>query len=602
MHVATSFAIPVLETEAEIRRASARAGIDRLCGQARAIAVAGFVVALCVWLLFYWHGRSPWVLAWAVAIHAAQAGWWSVVRGSRRDDARSVAAGVWLRRYRIALFFVALAWGVSPFILLAPDELATAAFLVIVLLAVAVAGAGAVAADRACVYLWLLPIATPLPLLLAWHGGTAYLALAVVVVVFATLQLRLVLAHHRLLSTTLRAQVENAALVERLHRQMELTAQASRDKSRFLASASHDLRQPLHALSFFGATLERRMAGSTDQPLIYNMMRSIEALDKSFGAILDISKLDAGAIEPHVQSFPIRDLFRRLQMSFAGQAEEAGLQLRFCPGGKVVTSDPQLLERILGNLVQNGLRYCRPGSGVLVVARRRRGGVSIEVWDGGIGIAEAELPKIFDEFYQVANPQRDRTKGLGMGLAIVKRLSALLGHELSVRSRPGAGSVFRIWVARVHAEQMDEFAVAAETLPGALDEARTVLLLDDEEAIRTSVGELLAEWGFEVIAASTTAEAIAAARKRHGAIDVVVSDLRLRGGEDGLRAIEQIRHACGFDVPGAARHRRHGSRPGAPRARERTHRALQAGPAQGAADRPEEARLSRASAPQRLSQ
>jgi signal transduction histidine kinase/CheY-like chemotaxis protein len=549
VHVATSLAIPALEAEAKLRHRSMRVEIARLCEQARSVALAGAVVALCVWLLFYWHGRTPWVLAWAAAIHAAQAGWWAVLRGLRRDVAGTVAAEVWLGRYRLALFVVALTWGISPLMLLAPDELASAAFLVVVLLAVAVGGVGAIAADRACVYLWLLPIATPLPLLLAWHGGTVYLALAVVVVAFAALQLRLVLAHHRLLSATLRAQVENAALVERLHRQMELTAQASRDKSRFLASASHDLRQPLHALSFFGATLERRMAGSIDQPLIYNMMRSIEALDKSFGAILDISKLDAGAVEPHVQSFPIRDLFRRLQMSFAGQAEEAGLQLRFLPGGKVVTSDPQLLERILGNLVQNGLRYCRPGNGVLVVARRRRDGVSIEVWDGGIGIAEAELPKIFDEFYQVANPQRDRSKGLGMGLAIVKRLSALLGHELSVRSRPGLGSVFRIWVARVHAEQMDEFAVAAETLPGALDEARTVLLLDDEEAIRTSVGELLAEWGYEVIAASTIEDAIGAARRRHGAIDIVVSDLRLRGGEDGLRAIEQIRQACGFDVP-----------------------------------------------------
>ncbi|HEX7435525.1 MAG TPA: hybrid sensor histidine kinase/response regulator, partial [Caldimonas sp.] len=276
---------------------------------------------------------------------------------------------------------------------------------------------------------------------------------------------------------------------------------------------------------------------------------SIEALDKSFGAILDISKLDAGAVEPHVQSFPIRDLFRRLQMSFAGQAEEAGLQLRFRPGGKVVTSDPQLLERILANLVQNGLRYSRPGAGVLVGARRRRGGISLEVWDAGIGISEAELPKVFAEFYQVANPERDRSKGLGMGLAIVKRLSELLGHELTVRSRPGAGSVFRVWVARVHAEQMDEFTVGAETLPGALDDTRAVLLLDDEEAIRTSVGELLAEWGYEVIAVSTTADALAAAKRRDGMIDVIISDLRLRDGEDGLRAIEQIRQACGFDVP-----------------------------------------------------
>jgi CheY-like chemotaxis protein len=291
------------------------------------------------------------------------------------------------------------------------------------------------------------------------------------------------------------------------------------------------------------------MAGSIDEPIIHNMMRSIEALDTSFGAILDISKLDAGAVEPHVQSFPVRDVFRRLQMSFAGQAEESGLQLRFRPAGKVVTSDPQLLERVLGNLVQNALRYCRPGGGVLVAARNRGSGIDLEVWDTGIGISESELPKIFAEFYQVANPERDRGKGLGMGLAIVERLTHLLGHRLTVHSRLGCGSVFRVWVERPYPEPMAEFAVGAETLPGMLDDSRTVLLIDDEEAIRTSVGELLTEWGYSVIATSTIAEAVQAARDRQGLVNILVSDLRLRQGEDGLRAIEEVRAACGFQVP-----------------------------------------------------
>ena len=382
--------------------------------------------------------------------------------------------------------------------------------------------------------------ADPTSLLLAAVG---------IAVALAAVNGALLWVHGRLRRTTRRAQVDNAALVQRLNQQIELTAQASRDKSQFLASASHDLRQPLHALSFFGATLERRLAGSVDEPLIHNMMRSIEALDRSFGAILDISKLDAGAVPAHVQSFPVRDLFRQLQLGFGGQAEEAGLQLRFHAGGKVVTSDPQLLERILGNLVQNALRYCKPGGGVLVAARSRAGGVSLEVWDTGIGISESELPRIFAEFYQVANPARDRSKGLGMGLAIVKRLAQLLGHELTVRSHTGRGSVFRVWVERSHPEPMDAFVVGAETLPGAIDGSRTVLLIDDEEAIRTSVGELLAEWGYAVLAVATIADAVQAAQQRQGLIDIVISDLRLRTGEDGLRAIEQVRRACGFNVP-----------------------------------------------------
>jgi signal transduction histidine kinase len=540
---------PATSAEEQPRTALARAGVERLYGHVATTTLAGILVAICTWPLFYWHGRQAQVLVWAVLVHAAQAGSVLLLWAFRRDSAACTDAAPWRRRCRVALALTALAWGIAPILFMPVNDLAYAALLALVLLGMAGAGVVAIAADRVAILLWLVPIATPLPLVLLWYAGDGYLALAFVAVTWTALHLRLALAQNHQLAATLRAQIDNSALVARLHHQMELTAQASREKSQFLASASHDLRQPLHALSFFGATLERRMAGSVDQPLIYNMMRSIEALDKSFGAILDISKLDAGAVEPHVQSFPIRDLFRRLEMSFAGQAEEAGLQLRFRTGGRVVTSDPELLERILGNLVQNALRYSRPGTGVLVGARRRRGGVSLEVWDAGIGIGEAELPRIFAEFYQVANAERDRGKGLGMGLAIVKRLSELLGHELTVRSKLGAGSVFRVWVSRIHAEQMDEFTVGAETLPGALDDTRAVLLLDDEEAIRTSVGELLAEWGYKVIAVATIADALAVAKRREGLIDIIVSDLRLRDGEDGLRAIELLRQACGFDVP-----------------------------------------------------
>jgi signal transduction histidine kinase/CheY-like chemotaxis protein len=545
----TSAGLAIPEVDAQLQHELVRAEVKRLYDNATTAAGAAFITALCFWLLYYQHTGSPAVLLWALIVHLTQAGRLVLLMAFKRDAAAAVPAATWRHRYRVALLTAAVAWGLAPVLFLPPDDLAYASMMMLVLLGTAVGGVTTIATDRPSVYLWLLPVLTPLPLALVWHYSAVYLTLALLTTAFAALNLRLVLGQNHLLSTTLRAQFENAALVRRLHQQMELTAQASREKSQFLASASHDLRQPLHALSFFGATLERRMAGSIDQPLIYNMMRSIEALDKSFGAILDISKLDAGAVEPHVQSFPVRDVFRRLQMSFAGQAEEAGLQLRFKPGGKVLTSDPQLLERILGNLVQNALRYCRPGGGVLIAARDRQGGVSLEVWDTGIGISESELPKIFAEFYQVANPERDRSKGLGMGLAIVKRLSELLGHELTVRSKPGSGSVFRVWVERAHPRQMDEFAVGAETVPGALDDSRSVLLIDDEEAIRTSVGELLAEWGYEVIATSTIDEAVQAARRRHGVIDVVISDLRLRQGEDGLRAIEQVREACGFDVP-----------------------------------------------------
>ena len=534
-----------------IDREVLRSEVERVYENAAFAASGGFASALVLWIIFYQRDQAPLILAWAAIIHLAQALRLGVVLAFKRKPARHRDPLRWLQRYRLTLLAVAVGWGAAVPMLLPDNNLAYAALLVFALLGVAVTGISGIAPDRMSVFLWLLPIAAPVPVALLWRSSeTSYLALALLAVVFVAVNLRFALAQNRIFSNALRAQFENAALVRRLNDQIELTEQASLDKSRFLAAASHDLRQPLHALSFFGSTLEKRMSSSVDQPLIFNMMRSIEALDKSFNAILDVSKLDAQAVDPHPQAFALRDLFRRLQMSFGGQAEAAGLQLRFKPGGKIVRSDPQLLERALANLVHNGLNHCR-GGGVTVLARNWRGGVNIEVWDTGIGIAESELPKIFGEFYQVANPERDRNKGLGIGLAIVSRVTRLLGHRLTVQSRVGRGSLFRIWVkgSELLEGDMGEFAVGSETVPMRIDDVRTILFLDDEEAIRSSVSEQLRHWGYTVLAAATIEEARRAALAHDSVIDIVISDLRLRGGEDGLHAIAQIRDICGYTVP-----------------------------------------------------
>ena len=538
------------EPEPDIEREVMRAGVERLYENALAAAAGGFVCALVLWLVFHQHLHAGIVLVWAVLIHVAQSLRLGVVLAFKHTRARRREPAVWLHRYRATLLAVSAAWGLAPLLFLPGGDLAYAALLALVLLGMAVTGISGIAPDRTSVFLWLLPLALPVPVALVWRAGgdTSYLAIAALAVVFVAVNLKFVLAQNHMLSTALRAQFDNAALVRRLNHQVELTEQASLDKSRFLAAASHDLRQPLHALSFFGSTLEKRMVHSVDQPLIFNMMRSIEALDRSFNAILDVSKLDAQAVEPRAQAFPLRDLFRRLQMSFGGQAEAAGLQLRFKPGGKIVRSDPQLLERALANLIHNALTYCREG-GVVVVARNWRGGINVEVWDTGIGIPEAELPKIFAEFYQVANPERDRNKGLGIGLAIVSRLTLLLGHRLTVQSRVGRGSLFRIWIKGSDLEDISEFTVGSETVPTRIDDTCTILFLDDEEAIRTSVSEQLRHWGYTVLAAATMDEARRAVLNHESTIDIIISDLRLRGGEDGIHAIAQIRELCGFTVP-----------------------------------------------------
>ncbi|WP_298234331.1 hybrid sensor histidine kinase/response regulator [uncultured Azohydromonas sp.] len=358
----------------------------------------------------------------------------------------------------------------------------------------------------------------------------------------------LALHRHRHWRAQATVQLEREERLCALGTERDQALRADRDKTRFLANASHDLRQPVHAIGLFAATLEKRLRGTGDEPYIRNLIRCIEALERSFNAMLDVSRLDAGSVEPAQQTFPLRDVFRRLHMQFAGQAELAGLNLRFSPGGKCVRSDPQLLERLLANLVQNALKYTEKG-GVVVVARSTATHVNIEVWDTGVGIGATELPRVFDEFYQVGRGGRSRAQGLGMGLAIVKRLAQLLGHELSVVSQPGRGTMFRVGVARAEREAPQDAAGPDCTLPMPEAASRTVLVIEDEEPIREALGALLREWGHRVVLAASAREAVMAQRTQALPPDLILSDLHLGEGPDGIAAIEALRHHWRCELP-----------------------------------------------------
>jgi len=304
----------------------------------------------------------------------------------------------------------------------------------------------------------------------------------------------------------------------------------------------------VHALGLFAATLDRRLRGTRDEPLVRNVVRSIEGLDRSLNAMLDVSRLDAGAVEPNFQHFPLRDLFRRLHMQFAGQAELAGLSLRFSPGGKWATSDPHLLERILGNLIQNAMKYTVRG-GVVVVARSTATHFNIEVWDTGVGITATELPRVFDEYYQIGGHASLRQQGLGMGLAIVKRLVCLLGHRLTVVSQPGRGTMFRLGIEQRGAPEVQDLTAPADTLPMPAGRARTVLIVEDDNAVREGLALLLEESGYAALQACGLEEARQILRVQELPPDLLLTDLRLGPGQGGLAVIGEVRRECGFDVP-----------------------------------------------------
>ena len=400
-----------------------------------------------------------------------------------------------------------------------------------------------------------LSLVTPwLPLAAAAGAGLAsgFVAIWLTAGLLASLAcLATAWARHRSFSRELRRLLALEARTRALEAERDAALRTDQEKSRFVAIASHDLRQPVHALGLFAATLQKRLQHTPDEPLVRNFLRAVEDLERSFNSMLDISRLDGSNATPLMHTFPLRDLFRRLQMQYAGQAELSGLGLRFSTGGKSVTSDPQLLERIIGNLVQNAIKYTTQG-GVVVVARSTTTHVNVEVWDTGAGMAASELPRVFQEFYQVAPGRRDRSHGLGMGLAIVKRLAVLLGHRLEVASRPGRGTMFRVGIAIGTLPGIQDDLAPADTRPMAVDQPQMVLIVEDEEPIREGLRVLLQEWGYQTITAASAAEAEQAVLALEGRVDLVLSDLQLSpqpGAPDGVAVVESVRRLCGYAVP-----------------------------------------------------
>jgi two-component system, sensor histidine kinase len=528
------------DTQQRVAQAAVRAVRDALRRLWATTALAIAALLGCQW----WLGgvvSSVWIVA---ALAAAACG--SAASVLRFDASQSPATRPLQRLWAGAVALMMVMLAAAPWAM--PADAASVVPWLVAFIVTAAAIAGAVALTPLPA---LAAASAVLPLsagLFEWlRGGVASAPLALVCVFGAVFVALVALLQHRAWHTAALAAIKQQQRVRALESARDAAMKADQEKSRFLAIASHDLRQPVHAIGLFAATLEKRLEGSAEEPLVRNLTQAIDGLDRSFNVMLDISRLDAGAIEPRVQHFPVRDLFRRLHMHFAGQAEQKNMALRFSPGGKSISSDPQLLERILGNLVQNALKYTERG-GVVVVARSTTTHTHIEVWDTGIGICASDLPKVFDEFYQVGQGQRVRTQGLGMGLAIVKRLARLLGHELIVSSRPGCGTMFRLRIALGGLPDIQDVTAAADTLPMPILQARTVIVLDDEEAIREGLCLLLHEWGYEAVAAGTIAQAVHAVETLESPPDLILSDLHLGEGPDGIAGIEAIRRRCGFNV------------------------------------------------------
>ncbi|MBC8720539.1 hybrid sensor histidine kinase/response regulator [Paraburkholderia sp. 31.1] len=349
------------------------------------------------------------------------------------------------------------------------------------------------------------------------------------------------MSYRKLFRQVVQARVDQQYLAESLAAQKRVAEEASLAKTRFFAAASHDLRQPLHAIGLLAASLNDPTAtpaqhAKTAGHIVYN----VEALNQLFNQVLDLARLESGVTQVIRLHFRLSELFDRVGSQYRPQAAAKGLALRIAPTTMVVYDDPVLLERVLSNLLSNAVRYTEQGAIWLGLRRagRQKGGY-IEVRDSGVGIAPQEHERIFEEFYQVENPQRDARQGHGLGLPTVRRLVGLLGGELQLRSAPGRGSVFRFAVQAGDASGIVA-SLNDSVAGGPAAQGRRVLCIDDEPSILEGLASLLERWGCDVRGARDEAGALAALADSF-VPDAVLCDYQLANHRTGAQALSAIR-------------------------------------------------------------
>lgn len=324
--------------------------------------------------------------------------------------------------------------------------------------------------------------------------------------------------------------------------------EANQSKTRFIAAASHDLLQPLNAARLFVSALAETEQSAKSRTLIDNIEIAFESVERLLAALLDISRLDAGVMRPEPVDVPIMALLKPLVAEFAPIAEKKHLRIRLVPCSAVVRTDPNLMSRVIRNLLSNAVRYTAHG-GVVVGARPRGQHWAIEVVDSGIGIPASKHQAIFEEFHRLGVDSDAPDRGFGLGLAIVKRMTRLLGHDVQLRSRPGHGSRFIVTVPR--GAQRAAMSVATHSMRSSdRVDGSVVAVIENERGVLDGMQALLQGWGCTVVSAEHGGEAVTALRRLGVRPDLVIADYHLDHGEIGSNAIELIRTTFGEQFPG----------------------------------------------------
>jgi signal transduction histidine kinase/CheY-like chemotaxis protein len=521
-----------------------------------------FVGALVVELIFAEVAPRSLRLGWGLLFGAV---WllrlWAALRFARDEPVTSSGLAMRLRVWQVGVVAAGALWGAAAWLFHDYGGALHQIGLVLVVYTFCVACVPILAPQFFLFVAFILLAFVPAIAAVAMQRAELNWQLAVVMTVAMGMVMLLGRNYRESIGSVIALKLRTEALAEQwrveklaadaARREAEI---ANRAKTQFFAAASHDLRQPLHAMGLFAEALRSRTHEPEVAQLVNSINESVDALEGLFSELLDITRIDSGGVEVRPESFAVGELFRKLRLHFEPAAFEKGLELRFRGARHAALADPLMVERVLRNLVANAVRYTDDGT-VLVSARRRGGCVVLQVWDTGPGIGEDEQARVFDEFYQVpgtASAGGRQKKGLGLGLAIVRRLAALMNAPLSLRSRPGHGSVFAIELPAGKAPRADAPAAPGKGPAGITLAGRLIVVVEDDPAVRQGLEVLLRGWGAAVESFASAAAATAwatASDPEQVRPALVIADYSLEPGETGVAAIGSLRARFGPGLP-----------------------------------------------------
>ncbi|MBD3641853.1 MAG: hybrid sensor histidine kinase/response regulator [Marinobacter sp.] len=531
------------EIEQRITLAALEPYIERM-GQA---ALLMLVVPSSVVVVLWTQINQVLLVVWWLLMAAFIGGRYLVSSAYQQSSVDVSQAGIWGQRMLFFSLSLGALWSVAILAFFVENSPPHQVFVITIAVTLGIGSISAGTHWLPLYYGYGVPILLSLVIRLLLVGTLPYMALAAMMMLALLASVVFARKLNSIVRSEMRLRHETAELARQLRLKSREAEEAVYAKSRVLAAASHDLRQPLHALSLFFDALKEPQP-EQEQVRIFNRIdSSIESLRKLFDGLFDMSRLDANVVRPEISHFDIRECLEDLCEEYRKEAGKRGLQLKLRACSCVIESDRALLERILRNLISNALRYTDSGT-VLIAARKRRRSVLIQVWDTGIGIPYDSQEKAFSEFGRLQSASGRREKGLGFGLAIVRRLCELMRYPLSMQSRVGRGTVLSFQVPKGNPARMPDRTSAAPP-PSWHNPGHRILVIDDDSSILSAMNTLLSSWGFEVVVAENYDDALRRLKTGPENLDLILSDLSLNGPDNGIEVVRKLRTLCDRRIP-----------------------------------------------------